>query len=106
MAHDFDELLSDFESGHLQNYRVRRDDGDDKCHKKFTFCCANEVLNKIHKEKWALKKECFKEVVGEEFSKWSFDPFTCDGIEKRKSDMIVSTTLSGLWFTICLLIDQ
>lgn len=74
---------------------------DDKCKKRGRrpnrLCCADESVDALHEKEKEIFRGCFKEVTGfekpdkrEHGHHKKFDLFSCEEVEKRKSDMIVS----------------
>lgn len=68
-------------------------------------CCAQDSFKAIMDKEREVLKDCFKEIIGEEHQPGrlnhpkKFDMFSCEAVEKRKNDMIVSLILfTNLWF--------
>lgn len=57
-------------------------------------CCAQESFKTLMDKEREVLGECFQEIIREEHhhpvSPNKFDMFSCEAVEKRKNDMIVS----------------
>ncbi|XP_066147105.1 uncharacterized protein [Euwallacea fornicatus] len=84
--------------------RARRDEeaaaaNEEKCkkrHRRPKLCCAESTLDALHDNEKELCRACYKEVTGvEKFNRHEsghhhrkFDLFSCEQVERRKTDMI------------------
>ncbi|XP_022913695.1 uncharacterized protein [Onthophagus taurus] len=87
LAKDFESLIDD----QALTHRIRRQSEDPRCRKPQgpPVCCGKEDFLSIDNDLRDLKKQCYKEVTGQEtFHGKPFDPFNCDDVEKLKKDLI------------------
>ncbi|KAJ8941164.1 hypothetical protein NQ318_010868 [Aromia moschata] len=96
-----------------------KDDKDekDKCRpwrRKPKWCCADDVLEKLHDKDKDIRRSCFREITGKDKpDRPKFDPFRCEDVEKHRKEMIcimqcvgqkhgLYKQYSGFIFFVCL----
>lgn len=89
----------------IDHPRVRRDDKSDEAQtemqcrrlawKRMKLCCGEEMIKAFHEENKELKRNCFKEIMGNKPESLpkppsELDPLNCDEINKHREQIRVS----------------
>ncbi|XP_066261485.1 uncharacterized protein [Euwallacea similis] len=101
----WNEIDDTLEIAQKDHGRSRRDEEavKEKCHPEHhhqgpKLCCGEDFLRSLKESVQDISKKCYKDVTGHEFSAKGtkyFDLFSCEAVEKRKSDMICIEQCKG-----------